>query len=351
MTSLRLATRDDDALLRSLLRDNGMPSWVEMGVEREPSYFAGHGFHPRDWAVLAHDRERVVGMYAAAIARVLVDGQERSVGYLGGLRVQPAERHRIRHLRQGFASVPRLAPETPQLPWWFTVVAEGNGTARRLLEAGLPGLPRYRRLGGLCTLALARARGARDAQWRAATIADLPLLLEFHRAQAARYQLAPVLTPALVERVGLANFHLHEGAEGLDAMAALWDQSGFKQVVAHGYRGALRAARPLYNAFAALTRRVALPPVGRPLPQTFLAFAAFAPSLLIDEDEAVRTVRGLLHLCPTPVAAIGLHERHPMLPVLKRLAPLSYETGVYAVEFDAPAALEPRPVQPEVALL
>jgi hypothetical protein len=134
-------------------------------------------------------------------------------------------------------------------------------------------------------------------------------------------------------------------------MAALWDQSGFKQVVAHGYRGALRAARPLYNAFAALTRRVALPPVGRPLPQTFLAFAAFAPALLIDEDEAVRTVRGLLHLCPTPVAAIGLHERHPMLPVLKRLAPLRYETGVYAVEFDAPAALEPRPVQPEVALL
>src|SRR5688572_3500755 len=107
MTSLRLATRDDDALLRRLMRDNGMPSWVEMAVEREPSYFAAHDWHGRDWAVIAEDGADVVGMYSAAIAPLLVNGRPQTVGYLGGLRVEPNQRHRIRHLRQGYASIRR----------------------------------------------------------------------------------------------------------------------------------------------------------------------------------------------------------------------------------------------------
>ena len=37
MTTLRLATPADDGAIRALLRDNGMPSWVEMAIEREPS--------------------------------------------------------------------------------------------------------------------------------------------------------------------------------------------------------------------------------------------------------------------------------------------------------------------------
>jgi len=53
MTAFRLATAVDDDRLRRLLRDNGMPGWVEMSIEREPSYFAGHDWFGRDRAVLA----------------------------------------------------------------------------------------------------------------------------------------------------------------------------------------------------------------------------------------------------------------------------------------------------------
>ena len=34
MTTFRLATEADDPILRALLRDNGMPTWVEMAIER-----------------------------------------------------------------------------------------------------------------------------------------------------------------------------------------------------------------------------------------------------------------------------------------------------------------------------
>jgi hypothetical protein len=351
VTTLRLATPADDALLRQLLRENGMPSWVEMAMEREPSYFAAHGMHPYEWAVLAHDGDAVVGMYSAALARVHVDGEPRTIGYLGGLRVQAPHRQRIRHLRRGYASIRTLAPAAADLPWWLTVVAEENRSARRLLEAGVNGLPRYKRLGSMCTYALARARGRRGTSWRQASEADAAALVDFHARQAAAFQLAPVLSHELVLHVGITRFWIHERAGGFAAMAALWDQSATKQVVARGYHPMVRAMRSLYNAFAGLAGRVTLPALGEPLAQSFIAFAAFESALLARERESLSLLRELLSLCPTPVAAIGLHESHPLGTVLAQLAPLRYRTAVYAVEFDSPAALDARPVQPEVALL
>jgi hypothetical protein len=348
---MRLATPADDALLRRLMRENGMPSWVEMAIEREPSYFAGHGLHGRDWAVVAEEGPNVVGMYSASVAPLHVNGAAAQVGYLGGLRVQSLERHRVRHLRRGFDSIRSLAPAQPALPWWFTVVADENMQARRLLEAGLPGLPKYRAIGTLTTFAVAASRGRPSAAWRRAHPDDIPELIDFHAGEADRCQLSPVLDRALVERVGIESFWIHESMGRLAGIAALWDQRHFKQVVARRYHRYLRTGLPLYNAYAALTRRVALPPVGAQLAQSFIAFAAFAPWVLADPRELAELLRGLIAHCPTPVAAIGLHDGHPLVPVVSRLAPLTYRTRVYAVEFDEPAQLDGRPVQPEVALL
>ena len=36
MTTYALATPADDAVLRALLRDNAMPAWVTMTLQREP---------------------------------------------------------------------------------------------------------------------------------------------------------------------------------------------------------------------------------------------------------------------------------------------------------------------------
>lgn len=351
MNEFRLATPEDDALLRRLLRDNSMPSWVEMRLEREPSFFAAHGFYGQDWAVLAEEQGEAFGMYAAAAVPVYVNGKAVRGGYLGGLRVQAGERQRIRHLRQGYASIRRLAPVLPEVSWWFTVIAAENTPARRLLEAGLRGLPRYRPLGAMTTYAMAAARGKRQGLWRRAQAQDLPALLEFHASQAESYQLAPVLTRDSVARIGLDCFWIHEDQGRIVAMAAWWDQRAFKQVVAQRYHRALQWALPLYNGLARLSRRVPLPPPGQALPQSFIAFSVFHPSLLAHRETAGRLIADLLSHCPTPVAAIGLGDGHPLTPVVAAFKPLTYRTIVYAVEFEEQAQLDGRPVQPEVALL
>ncbi|HEX3067094.1 MAG TPA: hypothetical protein VHX14_00855, partial [Thermoanaerobaculia bacterium] len=84
------------------------------------------------------------------------------------------------------------------------------------------------------------------------------------------------------------------------------------------------------------------------LDQTSIAFLA-----LSDEELPIASalLQDLISHCKTRAASIGLHAKHPLVPVIKKLKPLQYPARVYAVCFDEAAPKNGRPVQPEAALL
>jgi hypothetical protein len=286
-------------------------------------------------------------MYLCAEHPVHVDGRPTRLGYLGALRVNRQFRHRLRILRDGYASVRQLAGAA-STSFWYTSIAADNEPARRLLEANLRGMPRYRRLGEMVTLALPRSRGRPRGLWRPLAAAEVEAMCALHNASAARFQFSPALTPALVERTG-ARFFVHPAVDGIASSMALWNQQAYKQVVARGYRQPLATALPLYNAWARLARRVSLPPLHGRLDQSYLAFLAdgnAAPS------DLVALLQDALAICPSEVLTLGLHSAHPALPALRRaFKPACYRTLIYAVSFDELPELDGRPVQPEVAVL
>lgn len=319
MTTFRLATHDDDAVVRALLRETAMPSWADIAIERD--------LGPDDWAVIAEEEGDVVGIYTASVLPVHVDGAPTQLGYLGGLRVKAEHRRRIRHLREGYASVPKLAPA--QVPWWFTTIGAENTVARRLLEAGVRGLPAYHFRGEYETFALPTSRGRRHGIWRRG--ADVAL----HNELASRFQCSPVLSEEIVDRAG--DFFVCDGG-----VAALWDQRAFKRIVARRYRWP--SLVPFYNAYARLFRRVPLPPEGGALDHTFIAFFAM-------ESPTAAAIEDLLSHCRTPVATIGMHAENPLREIVQRFKPLSTRSRVYGVSFDGSALPNGRPAQPEAALL
>jgi hypothetical protein len=301
--------------------------------------------------VLATDRDEVVGMYSAAVLPAWVNGRRERVGYLGGLRVRPEHRRRIRHLREGFRSITRLAPERPSLPLWFTVVAAENATARRLLEAGSAGLPRYRPLGGCTTYALPRARARVAGMWRELEPGELPALIDWHGRLARQNHLAPVLDEAAVGRIGTRHFFVAGPPGRYLAMAALWDQRPFKQVVARRYGRGLHWALPAYNLYARAARRVPLPPEGTELEQVFIAFLAIDPDFRKNTAWVRTLLADLLARSPAPVVSLGLHDADPLREALATFRPMQYPVIVYAVELDGPTDLDTRPVVPDAALL
>jgi hypothetical protein len=337
--NFRLATPQDDADLRTLLRSPGMPTWVDMTLEREPSFFAGSGHFGQEYAVVARHgpEQELVGMYTSTLQQLYVNGRAERVAYLGGLRVRPGWRHRIQVQRQGFRSLAQLVPPTL---WSITSVAHENRRARRLLEAGLVGLPRYQPVGQLVTLAIARKRGSTGHDWLPLQASEVPELLDFHQRQARQAQFAPVLDQATVERLGLHNFRVWRQRGAIQACVAYWNQQPVRQLVGRHYAPWVRIFRPLYNLLARLLGRVLLPPIGHPLDQTFLAFLAFA-----DEAPVARLFDQLLAGCPTSVAVVGVRPGDP----LSRWASFRLRTQIYSVGPCPP--LDPGVVQPEAALL
>ena len=359
--AFRRATPADDATLRRLLRDNVMDGWVRLSLEREPAYFAAEGLTGESVTVLAEQRDAphaTVGMYTCSLVPVHYAGVATRACYLGGLRVNPGFRRRIRILRSGFESICRVVPEAAAVPVWFTSIAADNAAARRVLEAGLPGMPVYTPVGELETLALATRLGRARGLLRPAQAGDIPAMVELYNRHARQYQYSPVLSRdwllALDGSRGLAlsDFLVATDGPRVTAMVALWDQRRFKQTVARGYRFPLNLLRPAYNAFSALSGAVALPPVGKPLEQIYLAFAAFqdanaAPAMI---GEAL----GWAHQRGARAGVIGLSSANPLLVQVKhRFRAHAYRTCIEAVTWpdQAEGAFSDLPPQPEVAIL
>ena len=359
----RRARLADDADLRATLRDNAMNSWVALTLEREPSFFEGEGLMGESVAVIARKETppySAVGMYSCAFLPVHVNGKPECVGYLGGLRVNRPYRRRPRIVKNGFASIHALVPNQGTVPFWFTTVGRENSRARRLLEASLVGMPVYRQVGVLETLAIATRQGRERGLLQRAVPKDIDGLADFYNLQAARHQFAPVLTEEWLrglsngKGLGLNDFWLVKDGPEIRGCLAVWDQRALKQTVARGYRFPLNALRRPYNVWASATGRVKLPAPGKALEQVYLAFVAFDERA---DDVAVDAVReGLIKARDKGAAAgvLGLAETNPLAGKLKAaFSAHSYHTCIETVSWhdDPEPKLDGRAPQQEVALL
>jgi len=359
----RPATPEDDAELRALLRDNDMDSWVNLAFEREPSFFDGENLTGKSAAVIALDEKMPqfpVGMYTCSVLPVCINGRAERAGYLGGLRVSRNYRRRIRVLKNGFASIPALLPEQQNLPCWFTSVGEENSKARRILEADLEGMPRYRFAGAMETLAFSSRQAKSSGLLQRATIKDVPALVRFFNQQAGSYQFSSVLDEAWLltlngkHGLSLEDFLLFKDGGELLGCMAVWDQRKFKQTVVRGYRFPLNKFRGAYNLFARARGRNILPAAGAKLEQAFLSFFALDSR---HHGVAVDIVReGLSRIAEksASIACLGLSDRNPLTEVLKTaLHADCYRTRIETVSWpgDSLPELDGRPVQPEVAVL
>jgi len=359
----RRALLGDDEKLKSALRENTMDSWVRLSLEREPSYFDGESLMGKSFTVMACDENQLdsmVGMYSCAFLPVHVNGVTKYMGYLGGLRVNQEYRYKVRILKYGYKSITHIVPNQGNENFWFTSVASENTYARRLLEAGLKGMPIYRSVGTMETLACDTRQGKLQGLMQPAELQDVPRLVEYYNQIAMRYQFSPVLTKEWLlnlngkKGLSLGDFWLAKDDAGIHGCLAIWDQRAFKQTIPRGYRFPLNLFRRAYNLYACATGRVKLPAQGEALEQVFLSFVAIDnltgdfPLKIIKEGLARAREKG------AKVGIIGISDKNPLAEILKsKLKPTIYRTQIETVSWpkNPQPVLNGCPVQPEVAVL
>ena len=103
--SYRLATREDESVVRSVLARVATGGDIQLSFRREPDAFgADFGALSQDFVVahqhVAGSAPRVVGVCERVVREAFVNGERRRLPYLAALRVLPEFRNQLRALRQ-----------------------------------------------------------------------------------------------------------------------------------------------------------------------------------------------------------------------------------------------------------
>jgi hypothetical protein len=366
--SFSLATADDDADIRRLLRENPMPGRVSISMEREPdarlaAAVEGDVHH----TIIARDDDgTLIAMGSVAVRDAYLNGRVARVGYLGQLRLD----HRVRPcgaiIRAGYQFFRELRP-TLGADLLFTSIASDNTPARRLLERALPGMPIYRPIDQFVTslfpVQATPRRGPKDIHVDCISADHVGEMIDCLARNAARFNLVPRWRASdLSPRIGSGELEAilaTRNGRAVGCMAA-WNQSAYKQTIVRGYSPAIARWRHLINLGGPLLRQPYLPPVNTPLKLMYLSHVA------IDDDNP-DVFAALLRYACSPIDlwfgeehrsyfVLGLSVRHPLLRAIpRRFRRRTYRTNLYTVSWkddDHPVITpDKRPCQPEVALL
>lgn len=355
-------TPSEDAAIRDLLRRSPMGRRVAVTLEREPSWERSHAVEgPRGTTFVARASDgRVLGVGHRAVRLRWWNGKPRWIGYLSSLRRDASIAGRVRLLVDGFAALDeaRLADETT---FDLTTIVSDNSAARRLLERGVRGLPRYQPLGSIATVTCGRLRGALPSNVRRATLADVDPIVDLLSTWGERHNGAPFWTrdelATLLDRTDAAPIDafllLHEG-RSLVACCAVWDQRPVRQVRLHAYAPPLnwlvRAERP----FAWLRGRSALPRPGDVIPLVTCSHLALTGDNATARDRFDTLLAAARRSMPSDARwlMLSLPCESPLQPVVERhRSGERLLTELYAVGDSVVGAADGRPLHVEGALL
>jgi hypothetical protein len=353
-----VATADDEAELRRLLRETPMRGAISVAFEREPNYFRGSGIAGADdQTIVAFEGKQLVCMGRSATRPCWLNGEIRRVAYLGELRLDAAWRGRFDVVRDGYRFFQELHQRAPA-DFCFTSIAADNDRARRLLERGARGLPDYRFLDEFVTFVIPATKRFNRAviEHEACDPTELAAFLNMHgpRTHLAGAWSADQLRSLENHGLPLECIRIFRGGGRIMACGAIWDQRSFRQTVIRGYAPRLRWMRPALNVFAALLGRPRLPACN-----TALAHAFVSPFVVADD---------CMELLPRFIAALG-HEAaqrgldyltlgfaatDPRTRIVRQhVRARTYTSRLYEVAWpgEKPTVFEHRPFSPDVALL
>jgi hypothetical protein len=361
-----LATPADDEAIRALLRRQPMPGRIRLTYEREPEFRLGCQVTGEDYQVLVarpENRSEIVGLACRSVRRVFINGKEQRIGYLGQLRVD--SRFRGRWLvSRGFSRLKQLHDRDP-LPGYLASIVGGNDEATAVLvRRRRPNFPVFHPVAEYRTVAInvhqPKRTACGDLVVSTANPTDIAQITSFLQTNYARRQFSPVWTEETLRDLasfglGIADFRLARRDGELFGVAALWDQSQYKQTVIHGYTGWLKAVAPLYNLGAPWLGRAPLPRPGEKLKSVYASLISVANDdivifrSLLRELHDLASARGFSHLL------VGMDARDPLLAATREYSHVIYPSQLYLAEWTEGGGLyeqlDGRPAYVEIATL
>jgi hypothetical protein len=339
-----IADKSHGAQLCRLMKDIPVPGYIQVAFGRDPDFFYGLNIEGKvNQAIVAIEEDKVIGMGCRSIKPMYINGRKANFGYLSGLRGSEAYRGAT-GLARGFKFLRRLH-EDRQTDAYITTIIDDNVYAKKLLESGRAGLPRYIDLGKYYTFAINmnRWRRARSPRKGISVIrgnaCQLKEIVSFLNRFGKERQFFPAYTEEdfsceYTRDFSPADFYVAIQNGRMIGVLGKWDQSGFKQNIVTGYAGYLKTFRHPINLALTAVGFKALPRPGERLKMFLVSFVCTSDNdpqvltYLLDAVYRDDRAKGY-HYC-----VIGFHEKDPLREVMKRYLSVRYTSRLYLVAWE-----------------
>lgn len=281
---IRPATAADGGPLVELTRMCPMQGDVSLRIDRAPDFFALSRCRGDGYTLIAERGDRIVGCVSVARRLVYVGAEPTPAGYVGDVKIHPAER-RAGLARRLLREVERQESSAPPAYYAGTTAAGNTAVDRLLFRFGQEcPVPRVGAFASYQLFPILRSRPTRDFEIACAREDDEQELAALLDAAHRKYLFGPIfsgggLRELLARSPGmtLQDYLVARRAGRMVAALGSWDQSSFKQT------WVLRLPRTLRWLSSAMRAGAprglpALPREGEPLRFRYARHAAGEPA-------------------------------------------------------------------------
>jgi len=354
---LREARPQDDAQLCALMRRNAMRGTISLAADYEPSFFRAievEGFAKR--VIIAESNQQIVGVVLFAKRRLFLNGAPADTGYAGSLRLDRSIRGTT-IMARGRELVERWHEDGGGVPFYLFAILTDNIAAQNVLSSGRVGLPASTRIGTLHTAAipllprLTPRLPARIQIERGSAVGAVKVS-EFLNRVGSEKQFFPVYTAddiladdGILRGLRLDDFYVARTGDRILGTVACWDQLPFRRILITEYSGYMRWLKPFISPLANALRLAPMPNPGEPLRHLYAACIAIENNSEQIFTLLLNTILHHQHDKGNSFLLVGLMERDPLFPVLKKYVHIPSRSGIYALSldnFDFAAALDRR---------
>lgn len=315
-----------------------------VSTRREPSYFDAtliQGETARIIKVKDEKSGQIVSFGGVFTLNASMNGQVEKIGYLADLRIEPDYRNG-QILARAFKYIREIHLIQP-VPFYTTMILEGNEKALKSLTSSRAGLPVYHPLGRILTPAIHL-----DIPKPALPLSGIEIVkgctgkerevFAFINRTRAEKQFAPIYTEKDIGSARLSglrpeDFYLALQGNELVGVIAAWDQGSCRQTYLERYPPSLAMTRPLYNLLTWFTPLRKLPEEGTAIPYFYVSLVAVKDNDLPIFRTLLRAMYRDRRKAQWHYFICGLHESDPLAEALEDYRKIGGAGRLYCVYY------------------
>ncbi|MFW6249448.1 MAG: hypothetical protein ACOC2E_01710 [Bacteroidota bacterium] len=313
-----------------------------MSYERDPDFFAGLKTQGTRYQVIAGIENNQLLCFGCRSTRPLyINGIKQKFGYLSGLRSSDEANKKLA-LCRGYKKLKELH-QNDQVKAYITTIIDKNSKALEILTSARAGLPFYRGLSTCHTYAvLSKKRNVSKESKSALNVrraaqGEEDLIIMLLNKYGRLFNFFPVFSEndfgtETLNCLNTQDFLIAEKYKTPVGVAAMWDQSGFKQNRIINYPTTLKLSKPFINILLKILGYHPLPAEGSLLPQTYICFKAVKNN---DPEILYQIIKKALELNTTsPFCITGFHQKDRARKIMSRFLSIDYRSMMYWVDWD-----------------